>query len=55
MHLPDGTIKKGIFENNVFIEEIIEEDENLETSGLDTEREDRHQNSGIGKKKRKVK
>lgn len=32
MMLPDGTIKKGMFENNTFIEEITEEDENLESS-----------------------
>jgi hypothetical protein len=32
MTLPDGTIKRGMFENNTFIEEITEEDENLESS-----------------------
>lgn len=32
MQLPDGTVKKGMFENNTFIEEITEEDENLESS-----------------------
>jgi hypothetical protein len=32
MMLPDGTLKKGMFENNTFIEEITEEDENLESS-----------------------
>lgn len=27
MSFADGTLKKGLFENNVFIEEIIDEDE----------------------------
>jgi len=37
MELADGSIKKGLFENNTFIEEITEEDENLESSLLDLE------------------
>jgi hypothetical protein len=37
MQLPDGTIKRGMFENNIFIEEITEEDEILESSIIDNE------------------
>ena len=48
-------LNKGLFENNVFIEEIIEEDENLETSGVDTENDAKNNNSLKNKKKRKIK
>ncbi len=34
MVFSDGTYKKGLFENNVFIEEIIEEDEKEEESSI---------------------
>lgn len=35
MQLADGTIKKGTFENNIFIEEITEENESLESSMIE--------------------
>ena len=36
MQLADGTLKKGLFENNIFIEEISEVDEDRESSIMDT-------------------
>ena len=36
MQLPDGTLKKGLFENNIFIEEISEVDEDRESSMMST-------------------
>mmetsp|Transcript_26742 Transcript_26742/g.23603 ORF Transcript_26742/g.23603 Transcript_26742/m.23603 type:complete len:214 (+) Transcript_26742:90-731(+) len=35
MRLADGSIKKGMFENNTFIEEIAEENESMESSFLE--------------------
>lgn len=32
MSYADGTVKKGLFENNVFIEEIIDEENEDESS-----------------------
>lgn len=34
MYFADGSVKKGLFENNVFIEEIIEEDEKEDESSI---------------------
>lgn len=35
MQLADGSVKKGTFENNIFIEEITEADESLESSMIE--------------------
>lgn len=56
MQLPDGTIKRGMFENNTFIEEITEEDEILESSVIDNELNLGHNklmSSKLSKKKKK--
>lgn len=34
MYFADGSVKKGLFENNVFIEEIIEEDEKEDENSM---------------------
>jgi hypothetical protein len=34
MNFADGSFKKGLFENNVFIEEIIDEDVNEDENSL---------------------
>lgn len=34
MRFSDGTVKAGLFENNVFIDEIIQEDEKEEEASI---------------------
>ena len=57
MSFADGTVKKGLFENNVFIEEIIDEDAHEDDNSILVEaKKDKadksNKASGFKKKKR---
>ncbi len=58
MFFADGTVKRGLFENNVFIEEVIDEDEKENESSMLVEaKPDKHEqnlNSEKPKKRKKL-
>lgn len=56
MTFADGTYKKGLFENNVFIEEIIDEDEKEDEASILVEAKgDKNENQKHVKKRKKSK